>query len=82
MRAELYLYDTSISTVFTFNTLEKHLIKIQKGGQAISIEYSHVKKRPLTLRHSSGSKITVTYSDNGLLREARLEDESGNGQRW
>ena len=76
------MYDTSISTVFTFNTLEKHLIKIQKGGQAISIEYSHVKKRPLTLRHSSGSKITVTYSDNGLLREARLEDESGNGQRW
>ena len=57
------------------------MIKIQKGGQAISIEYSHVKKRPLTLRHSSGSKITVTYSDNGLLREARLEDESGNAQQ-
>ena len=78
--SELRFDDASTSTMFVFDTLKKHLKTIQKGEETIAIEYSQ--KRPSTFKHSSGGRITVTYSDNGFVREARFEDGSGKKRRW
>ena len=77
---ELHLADSSISTVFIFDSVVKNLKKIQRGNATITIEY--LQNRSSTFKHSSGGKITVKYNDKGLLREARLEEASGNEQRW
>ena len=77
---ELHFTDSSISSVFIFDSVMKHLKKIQRGNETITIEY--LQNRSTTFKHSSGGKITVKYNDKGLLREARLEDGSGNEQRW
>ncbi|KAL9963573.1 hypothetical protein ACROYT_G027096 [Oculina patagonica] len=76
---ELQFTDSSISTVFVFDSVMKHLKKIQRGNETIAIEYSQ--NRSSTFRHSSGGKISVKYNDNGLVREAQFEDGSGKKQR-
>ena len=77
---ELYFTDVSISTVFVFDTIKKNLKRIEKGEETITIEYSQ--SRPMAFNHSSGGRITVTYNNNALVREALLEDKSGKKQRW
>ncbi|XP_068683141.1 uncharacterized protein [Montipora foliosa] len=76
---ELHFVDSSISTVFIFDSVMKHLKKIQRGNETITIEY--LQNRSSIFKHSSGGKINVKYNDKGLLREARLEDGAGNEQR-
>ena len=77
---EVHFTDSSISTVFIFDSVMKHLKKIQRGNETITIEY--LQNRSSTFKHSSGGKITVKYNDKGFLREARLQDGSGNEKRW
>ena len=51
---ELHFTDVSSSTVFVFDTVERHLKQIQRGEETITIEYSQ--RRPTAFKHSSGDK--------------------------